>query len=58
MYSEIEKAQLKDLVCKMIDNGEGFGHLDTAEVLGELPNTKIHRKTWEVSIRKVIDIEP
>lgn len=58
MYSEIEKEQLKELVCKMIDNGEGFSHLDTAEILGEIPNMKLHRKTWQVIIRKVIDFEP
>ncbi len=57
-YTNAEKGQLKELICKMIDNGEAYGHLDTAEMVGEMPNIKVHRKVWEVSIRKVIDIEP
>jgi hypothetical protein len=57
-YTNAEKGQLKELICKMIDNGEAYGHLDTAEMVGEVPNIKVHRKVWEVSIRKVIDIEP
>ena len=57
MYTEVEKVILKNAINKMIDQDEDFAMVDTAEVIGDiLKNPSICRRTWSVTIRKVIDI--
>ena len=56
MYTEVEKAILKNEINRMIDQDEDFAMVDTAEVIGDiLKNPSICRRTWSVTIRKVID---
>ena len=56
-YTEVEKVILKNAINKMIDQDEDFAMVDTAEVIGDiLKNPSICRRTWSVTIRKVIDI--
>lgn len=61
MYTEAEKQLLKEAVIKMIDNGEGFAMVDTAEVIGDITDTykhpSIRRRTWNIIISRVVDIQ-
>ena len=58
MYTEVEKVILKNTINKMIDQDEDFAMVGTAEVIGDiLKNPSICRRTWSVTIRKVIDYE-
>lgn len=61
MYTETEKSLLKEAVNKMIDNGEGFAMVDTAEVIGDITDTwkqpSIRRRTWNIIISRVVDIQ-
>ena len=58
--TQVEKDILKEAICKMLDSGEGFAHIDTI-ALNDCNDIRegVHgkRRTWEVSIRKVIEIE-
>ena len=57
-YTEVEKVILKNAINKMIDQDEDFAMVDTAEVIGDiLKNPSICRRTWSVTIRKVIHID-
>lgn len=57
MYTEVEKVILKNAINKMIDQDEDFAMVDTAEIIGDiLKSPSICRRTWNVTIRKVIDI--
>lgn len=56
--TEFEKGCLKEAICEMIDEGRGFGHIDTME-MKENPQHRglsyfdfIH-KEWEISIRVI-----
>ena len=63
MYTEAEKSLLKEAVNKMIDNGEGFAMVDTAEIIGmgDVTDTykypSIRRRTWNIIISRVVDIQ-
>ena len=58
MYTEVEKVILKNEINRMIDQDEDFAMVDTAEVTGNiLKNPSLCRRTWSVTIRKVIDID-
>ncbi len=49
-----ERQQLKDAICRLLDHGEQFAHIDTVDTH---INGRGRKRTWEVSIRKVIEID-
>lgn len=57
MYTEAEKSLLKEAVIKMIDNGEGFDMVETAEIIGDYQHPSIRRRTWNIMISRVVDIQ-
>lgn len=57
MITQEEKTTLKEAICKMVDNGETSGLIDTVTYNPDLIKPSGKRRTWEVSIRKVIEID-
>ena len=59
MYTEVEKAILKNEIKQMIDDDKDFAIINTAEISSEITSRfsppSICRRAWSVSIRKVID---
>lgn len=61
MYTEVEKAILKNEINRMIDDEKDFAIINTAEITSDITSTfsppSICRRTWSVSIRKIIDFK-
>lgn len=61
MYTEVEKAILKNEIKQMIDDDKDFAIINTAEITSEITSTfsppSICGRAWSVTIRKVIDFK-
>ena len=60
MYTEVEKVILKQGIGNMLEAGETYGIIDTAEIIGDILDPdgyKIVHKAFCVQINKVIEID-
>lgn len=61
MYTEVEKAILKNEINRMIDDEKDFAIINTAEITSEITSTfsppSICGRAWSVTIRKIIDFK-
>jgi len=57
MITQEEKTTLKEAICRMIENGETSGLIDTVTYNPDLIKPSGKRRTWQVNIMKAIEIE-